>query len=82
MVKSLKNLLLQNHWANCLETLYVAFSDKVLPNLQKMMTRVDPDICYGKVQFGPFAYKWEKGQFAFFENYFGLWYDSRYKMNA
>ena len=35
MVKNLKNLLLQNHWADCLETWYVAFGKLVLYSLYK-----------------------------------------------
>ena len=33
--KNLRNILLQNHWASCLETLYVAYGELVLQNLYK-----------------------------------------------
>ena len=51
MLKTLKNLLLQSHGANCLETWYVASGSVVLQILYKG----DPGFArpiYGKVSFG------------------------------
>ena len=50
MVKTLKNLLLQNQYTNDLETLYVALSMQVLPRLFKVLPRVDLDTFYAKVK--------------------------------
>ena len=52
MVKTLKNLLLQNQWTDDLETLYVALSMQVLPKLFKLLPWVDLDTFYAKVKFG------------------------------
>ena len=52
MVKTLKNLLFQNHWTDDLETLYVALSMQVLPSLFKLSPWVDLDTFYTKVNFG------------------------------
>ena len=49
--KTLKNLLLQNHWANCLETWYVALGSVVLLSLYKSWSLVVLDLFYGKVNF-------------------------------
>ena len=35
MLKTLKNLLLQNHWANCLETWHIASAFAVLQSVHK-----------------------------------------------
>ena len=52
LLKTLKGLLLQNYWANCLETWYVAAGTVVLQNLYKTCSWVDLDLIYGKVNFG------------------------------
>ena len=51
MLKTLKDLL-QNYWANCLETWYVASGTIVLQNLHKTSSWVDLGLIYGKVNFG------------------------------
>ena len=55
--QNLKNLLLQNHWANSLETWYVASGYVVLQNLYKSWPLVDLDIFYSKVKFGNLAFR-------------------------
>ena len=50
--QNLKNLLLQNHWANCLETWHVASGSVVLQSLYKSWPLVDLDLFCGKVNFG------------------------------
>ena len=52
MVKTLKNLLLQNQWTDDLEALYIALSMQVLPRLFKLLPWVDLDTFYAKVKFG------------------------------
>ena len=52
MLKTLKNLLLQNHWANRLETWHVALGYVVLQSLYKSWPLVDLDLFYGKVNLG------------------------------
>ena len=56
MVKTLKNLLLQNQWTDDLETLYVALSMQVLPRLFKLLPWVDLDTFYAKVKFGDIGF--------------------------
>ena len=51
--KHLKNLLLQNHLADCLETWYVASGELVLYTLYTLRGWVDLDLFFGKVRFGP-----------------------------
>ena len=41
LLKTLKDLHLQNYWANCLETCYVASGTVVLQNLNKTSSFVD-----------------------------------------
>ena len=53
MVKTLKNLLLQNQLTVDLWTWYVALSMRVLPRLLKLWPWVDLDPFYAKVKFGP-----------------------------
>ena len=61
MLKTLKNLLLQNHWANCLETWgHVASGNVVLQSLYKSWTLVDLDLFYGKVKFGNLGFSIRK----------------------
>ena len=48
----LKNLL-WNQKADDTETWYAASGARVLPSLFKWWPRVDPDLFYGKVKFGP-----------------------------
>ena len=52
MVKTLKNLLLQNQYIDDLETWYVALSMQVLPRLLKLWPWIDLDLFYIKVKFG------------------------------
>ena len=65
MVKTLKNLLLQNQLTDDLETLYVALSMQVLPRLFKLLPWVDFDTFYAKVKFGDIGFCMGKT-----ENYF------------
>ena len=68
MVKTLKNLLLQNQKTDDLETLYVALSMQVLPRLFKLLPWVDLGIFYAKVKFGDIGFCMGKG-----ENYLFFW---------
>ena len=52
MVRTLKNLLLQNQSTNDLETWYVALCMWILPRLFKLSPWVDLDLFYAKVKFG------------------------------
>ena len=56
IVKTLKNLLLQNQKADDLETWYAASGARVLPSLFKWWPWVDLDLFYGKVKFGPLCF--------------------------
>ena len=56
MVKTLKNLLLQNQKTDDLETLYVALSMQILPRLFKGLPWVDLDPFYAKVKFGDIGF--------------------------
>ena len=56
VVKTLKNLLLQNWKADDLETWYAVPGAWVLPNLFKWWPLVYHDIFYGKVKFGPLCF--------------------------
>ena len=60
MLKTLKNLLLQNHWANCIENWHVASRSVVLQSLYKLWPLVDLDLFYGKVNFGSMGIWMEK----------------------
>ena len=62
MVKTLKNILLQNQKADNLEPWYAASGAQVLPSLFKWWPWVDLDLFYGKVKFGPLCFVWEKGK--------------------
>ena len=68
MVKTLKNLLLQNQQTDDLETLYVALSMQVLPRLFKLFPWVDLDTFYAKVKFGDIGFCMGKS-----ENYLFFW---------
>ena len=68
MVKTLKNLLLQNQWTDDLETVYVALSMQVLPRLFKLLPWVDRDTFYAKVKFGLIGFCMGKS-----ENYIFFW---------
>ena len=59
-VKTLKNLLLQNHNADCLETWYVASEDLVYLSLYKLGRWVDLDLFYGKVKYDSSGFCMEK----------------------
>ena len=73
MVKTLKNLLLQNQWTNDLETWYVALCMGVLPKLFKLWPWVDLDLFYAKVKFGHIAFCMGKSEnYLFFGNYCSL----------
>ena len=74
MLKTLKNLLLQNHWANCLETWHVASGYVVLQSLYKSWPLVDLDLFYGKVKFGNLGFFYrKKWKLLIFQNYCSLW---------
>ena len=60
MVKTLKNLLLQNQKADDLESWHVASGAPVLPSLFKWWSWADLDLFYGKVNFGPYVFVWKK----------------------
>ena len=68
MVKTLKNLLLQNQYTDDLKTLYVALSMQVLPRLFKLLPWVDLDTFYAKVKFGDIGFCMGKS-----ENYLSFW---------
>ena len=73
MVKTLKNLLLQNQWTNDLETWYVASCMGVLPKLFKLWPLVDLDPFYAKVKFGHIDFCMGKSEnYLFFGNYCSL----------
>ena len=62
MVKTFKNLLLQNQKSYDLETWHVALGTQALQSLYKWWPWVDLDLFYGKVKFGPLCFVWEKGK--------------------
>ena len=62
MVKTLKNLLLQNQLTNDLETWYVALCMWVLPRVFKLSPWVDLDIFYAKVKFGHIGFYMGKSE--------------------
>ena len=74
MVKTLKNLLLQNQLTDDLETWYVALSMQVLPRLFKLSPWVDLDPFYAKVKFDyiGFCMGESENYFFFFGNYCSL----------
>ena len=79
MVKTFKNLLLQNHKADDLESWYAAFGTQVLPNLSTWRSWVDLDIFNSKVKFGPFFLCLGKClNCRFLRNWWILWGESWY----
>ena len=56
LVKSFKNPLLWNLKADDPETWYATSHTRVLPSLFKSCPRVDRDIFYGKIKFGPVCF--------------------------
>ena len=73
MVKTLKNLLLQNQLTNDLEFWYVALCMRVLPKLFKLWPWVDLDPFYAKVKFGHIGFCMGKSEnYLFFGNYCSL----------
>ena len=51
--KNPRNLLLQNHWASCLETCFVIIRNSVLQSLYKDDLGLTLNSVYGKVKFTP-----------------------------
>ena len=83
MVKTLKNLLLQNQSTDDLETWYVALCMSVLPRLFKLSTWVDLDPFYAKVKFGDIGFCMGKSEnYLFFRNYYSLRSQSCLKHSA
>ena len=66
VVKTLKNLLLQNQLTDNLETWYVALCMWVLPRLFKLSPWLDLDPFYAKVKFGHIGFCWEKMKIIYF----------------
>ena len=62
MVKTLKNLLLQNQYTDDLETSYVALSMQVLPRLFILLPWVDLVTFYAKVKFGDIGFYMGKSE--------------------
>ena len=52
MVKTFKNLFLQNRKSYDIETLHASSGTQVLQSLNKRWPWVDPDLFYGKVKLG------------------------------
>ena len=70
MVKTLKDLLLQNQLTDDLGTWYVALCMWVLPRLYKLSPWVDLDLFYAKVKFGYIGFCMGKSEnHVFFGNY-------------
>ena len=83
MVKTLKNLLLQNQLTDDLETWYVALCMWVLPRLFKLSPWVDLDPFYAKVKFGDIGFCMGKSKNdLFFRNYCSLRSQSCLKHSA
>ena len=83
MVKTLKNLLLQNQSTDDLETWYVALCMWVLPRLFKLSPWVDLDPFYAKVIFGHIGFCMGKSEnHLFFRNYCSLRSQSCLKHSA
>ena len=77
MVKTFKNLLLQNQKSYDLETWHVALGTQALQNLYKWWPWVDLDLFYGKVKFGPLCFCMGKRlNNGFFGNYCRLWFET------
>ena len=77
MVKTFKNLLLQNQKSYDLETWHVALGTQAVQSLYKWWPWVYLDLFYGKVKFGPLCFcmgkRWNNG---FFGNYCHLWFET------
>ena len=58
-----KNLLLQNHWASCLQTQYVACGELILQKSYKWWPWIDLTLFFGKVKFSPLGMWIEKVHF-------------------
>ena len=79
MVKTFKNLLLQNRKSYDLETWYAALGTQALQSFYKWWPWVDLDLFYGKVKFGKLGFSKGKSENSgFFRNYCSLWPESRY----
>ena len=71
--KTLKNLLLQNLWANFHLTWYVASGTPAHCSLRKWWPWGDLDLFYGKVNFGNIGFYTGKSEnHGFFDNYCSL----------
>ena len=75
MVKTFKNLLLQNQKSYDLETWHVALGTQALQSLYKWWPWVDLDLFYGKVKFVCFCMGKRKNN-GFFRNYCRLWFET------
>ena len=73
IAEMLKNTQSQNHWANCLETLYVASGSVVLQSLYKSWPWVDLDLFYGKVNFSSIGILIGKAEIFHFSVAIVLW---------
>ena len=66
MLKTLKNLFLQNQKAGDLESWYVASSTRVLQSLFKWWPWVDLTYFMARSNLVPYAFVWEKGKRMYF----------------
>ena len=82
MVKTLKNLLLQNRWVDCLETCYVALGDWVLASCSNGDPKLTLTFIFVRVKFGPLGFWMEERWKVFFQNNGTLWYERRCFMNT
>ena len=83
MVKTLKNLLLQNQLTDDHETWYVALCMWVLPRLFKLFPWVDLDPFNAKVKFGDRGFCMGKSEkYLFFRNYCSIRSQSCLKHSA
>ena len=77
MVKTLKNLLLQNSWVDCLETLLCNIMWLSAAKFIQMVTLGWPWHIF-QVKFGPLGFWMEKGEILYFsQNSDTLWYERR-----
>ena len=76
MVKTFKNLLLQNQKSYDFETWHVALGTQALQSLYKWWPWIDLDLFYGKVKFGPLCFCMGKKLNGFFWNYCRLWFET------
>ena len=83
MIKTFKNLLLQNQLTNDLETWYVALCMWILPRFFKLSPWVDLDPFYAKVKFGHIGFCMGKSEnYLFFRNCCSLRSQSCLKLSA